>query len=169
MTITDVLEQLGSVQQVAKKAICAPRALNEAPDLRQFVFARLAHRPEWCEHPAHLRHGQHRRQGPHAFTWAISARSAAGPTRTSPRCWQPKAPRGRTSCAPPATSAISSATTPRSTKSGRRSSASRVSIRCRRRQAFRRSSAGPTCWSKWKPLPCSSPRRRSNAARVPYL
>jgi 2-iminobutanoate/2-iminopropanoate deaminase len=31
MTITDVLEQLGTVQQVAKKAICAPSALNEAP------------------------------------------------------------------------------------------------------------------------------------------
>src|ERR1700756_1554316 len=31
MTITDVLEQLGTVQQVAKKAICAPSVLNEAP------------------------------------------------------------------------------------------------------------------------------------------
>jgi enamine deaminase RidA (YjgF/YER057c/UK114 family) len=32
MTITDVLEHMGSVRQVAKKAICAPRALNEAGD-----------------------------------------------------------------------------------------------------------------------------------------
>ncbi|HEX3744221.1 MAG TPA: Rid family hydrolase [Bryobacteraceae bacterium] len=32
MTITDVLQQMGSVQQVAKRAICAPRALNEAAD-----------------------------------------------------------------------------------------------------------------------------------------
>jgi enamine deaminase RidA (YjgF/YER057c/UK114 family) len=30
MTITDVLAQIGSVQQVDKRAICAPRALNEA-------------------------------------------------------------------------------------------------------------------------------------------
>jgi enamine deaminase RidA (YjgF/YER057c/UK114 family) len=30
MTITDVLENLGNVQQVAKRAICAPKALNEA-------------------------------------------------------------------------------------------------------------------------------------------
>ncbi len=30
MTITDVLENLGTVQQVAKRAICAPKALNEA-------------------------------------------------------------------------------------------------------------------------------------------
>ena len=30
MTITDVLENLGSVKQVAKRAICAPSALNEA-------------------------------------------------------------------------------------------------------------------------------------------
>jgi len=30
MTITDVLEQIGSAQQVAKRAICAPQALNEA-------------------------------------------------------------------------------------------------------------------------------------------
>ena len=60
MTITDVLEQFGSVQQVAKKAICAPRALNEAP-ITALVFAWIAHRPEWCEHPADFRHGQHRR------------------------------------------------------------------------------------------------------------
>jgi enamine deaminase RidA (YjgF/YER057c/UK114 family) len=32
MTITDVLENLGNVQQVAKRAICAPKALNEAGD-----------------------------------------------------------------------------------------------------------------------------------------
>jgi len=32
MTITDVLEHMGSVRQVAKKAICAPRVLNEAGD-----------------------------------------------------------------------------------------------------------------------------------------
>ena len=32
MTITDVLEQIGSAQQVAKRAICAPQALNEAGD-----------------------------------------------------------------------------------------------------------------------------------------
>jgi enamine deaminase RidA (YjgF/YER057c/UK114 family) len=30
MTITDVLEQIGDVQQVAKRAISAPQALNEA-------------------------------------------------------------------------------------------------------------------------------------------
>ncbi len=32
MTITDVLERIGSVRQVSKKAICAPQALNEAGD-----------------------------------------------------------------------------------------------------------------------------------------
>jgi len=31
MTITDALEQIGAVQQVTKRAISAPRALNEAP------------------------------------------------------------------------------------------------------------------------------------------
>jgi enamine deaminase RidA (YjgF/YER057c/UK114 family) len=30
MTITDVLGQIGSIEHVAKRAICAPRALNEA-------------------------------------------------------------------------------------------------------------------------------------------
>jgi len=30
MTITDVLEQIGDVRQVAKRAICEPRVLNEA-------------------------------------------------------------------------------------------------------------------------------------------
>jgi enamine deaminase RidA (YjgF/YER057c/UK114 family) len=30
MTITDILAQVGDVQQVDKRAICAPRALNEA-------------------------------------------------------------------------------------------------------------------------------------------
>jgi len=30
MTITDLLENMGTVQQVAKRAICAPKALNEA-------------------------------------------------------------------------------------------------------------------------------------------
>ena len=32
MTITDALEQIGGVRQVATRAISAPRALNEAPD-----------------------------------------------------------------------------------------------------------------------------------------
>ena len=32
MTITDVLEQIGNIQQVAKKAIREPRVLNEAGD-----------------------------------------------------------------------------------------------------------------------------------------
>jgi len=32
MTIMDALEQIGSVERVAKRAICAPRALNEAPE-----------------------------------------------------------------------------------------------------------------------------------------
>ena len=32
MTITDVLGQIGSIEHVAKRAICAPRALNEAGD-----------------------------------------------------------------------------------------------------------------------------------------
>ena len=32
MTMTDVLEQIGGAQQVARRAICAPRALNEAPE-----------------------------------------------------------------------------------------------------------------------------------------
>jgi 2-iminobutanoate/2-iminopropanoate deaminase len=30
MTVLDALEQIGRVEQVAKRAICAPRALNEA-------------------------------------------------------------------------------------------------------------------------------------------
>ena len=46
---------------------------------------------------------------------------AAARSTTSPACWQPKAPPGRTSCAPPAICATSIATTPRSTKSARRS------------------------------------------------
>jgi enamine deaminase RidA (YjgF/YER057c/UK114 family) len=32
MTITDALQQIGGVRQVTKRAISAPRALNEAPD-----------------------------------------------------------------------------------------------------------------------------------------
>lgn len=32
MTITDVLEQIGRVEHVARRAITAPSALNEAPD-----------------------------------------------------------------------------------------------------------------------------------------
>ncbi|HUI58533.1 MAG TPA: Rid family hydrolase [Bryobacteraceae bacterium] len=32
MTITDILEQIGSAQRVSKRAISAPRALNEAPE-----------------------------------------------------------------------------------------------------------------------------------------
>ena len=32
MTITDVLGQIGSIEHVARRAICAPRALNEAGD-----------------------------------------------------------------------------------------------------------------------------------------
>jgi len=32
MTIMDALEQIGGVERVAKRAICAPRALNEAPE-----------------------------------------------------------------------------------------------------------------------------------------
>ena len=32
MTIIDALEPIGSVERVAKRAICAPRALNEAPE-----------------------------------------------------------------------------------------------------------------------------------------
>ena len=31
MTITDVLENIGKTEQVSKRAICAPSALNEAP------------------------------------------------------------------------------------------------------------------------------------------
>jgi len=32
MTIMDALEQIGGVERVAKRAVCAPRALNEAPE-----------------------------------------------------------------------------------------------------------------------------------------
>ena len=32
MTIMDALEQIGGVERLAKRAVCAPRALNEAPE-----------------------------------------------------------------------------------------------------------------------------------------
>ena len=32
MILTDVLEQIGNIQHVSRRAICAPRALNEAGD-----------------------------------------------------------------------------------------------------------------------------------------
>src|SRR5579885_2490037 len=100
-------------------------------------------------------------------TLAISAPRPGALTGTSPRCSRRRAPRGKTSCAQPATCATSSVTTRPSTKSARRSTGSRSSIRCRPRPEYRPSSAGRNCWWKLKPSRCSGGAWKRSSAMPP--
>jgi len=86
--------------------------------------------------------------------------SCGGPMTTSPACSKVKVAPGTTSCAPPATSATSTAITRPSTKSARSSSTNRASIRCLLQQEFKLISAGRNSSSKSKRSPCSARKRR---------
>jgi len=71
-------------------------------------------------------------------------------SRTSRSCSKPKAPRGKTSSAPPAICATSSVTTRPSTKNERNSLRNRNWTPCPPRPASRRFCVARNCWSRWK-------------------
>ena len=131
MTFAEVLAAVCGASHHRKEAGVRSASAERSLRLRaaELVFPRAAPGIRKCRRAADFRHRLHRRRTASRCTSAISARSFAAPSTTSPPCWSRRAPLGRTSCAPPATFATSNATTRLSTKSGPPSIGSRNSTR----------------------------------------
>src|ERR1039457_6659413 len=161
----DLLQNLGALP-VEKRAITNLRVLNEAYDyakpssfsrgmridLNGLTILLISGTASIDEDGRSVHIGDFRAQQRRTYqniTGLLEAEGATWHDIVRTTCYLrdivPKAPPGTTSCAPPATCAISNAITRRSTRSGPSSSASRNSTRCRLPPASRRSSAARNC------------------------